>query len=308
MWDALKDPGQNHDLGLKIGAVTIADGFPGQRLIVLPRPKVAHALNAPGTSHLVVTACGYFPHARMHGKVREQPISEAVIMLCTRGTGWCRLNGTTHTVTSGQVVILPAGFPHAYGADLDDPWTLWWVHVAGRGISQFMDTVDMTVSSPVRVLTNVYGPVALAEETIRWSARDTTTASLLAASGAAWHLLTLLASMPKTSDSQSHTIEQARDYIRQNLDRPITVAQLASLARLSPSHFATLFRSQTGSAVLQYQTQLRMARARELLDTTRLTVARIGELSGYQDAYYFSRQFKAIHGVSPIVYRRQRRE
>jgi AraC family transcriptional regulator of arabinose operon len=51
-----------------------------------------------------------------------------------------------------------------------------------------------------------------------------------------------------------------------------------------------------------------MAKARELLDTSELAIARIAEQCGYQDPYYFSRIFKKTHSISPARYRQQRNE
>ncbi|RLP83389.1 AraC family transcriptional regulator [Mycetocola lacteus] len=85
----------------------------------------------------------------------------------------------------------------------------------------------------------------------------------------------------------------------------ISVPDLAAMASLSASHFSALFRKQMGYPVLQYQTMLRMGRARELLDTTGSTVAAIAAEVGYPDALYFTRQFKKLHGATPREYRDQ---
>ena len=69
--------------------MTIAEGFPGQRMLVLPRPRVREALQLAGTSHLVVTDCGYFPEAQSHGRSRNAPIQQAVVIVCAKGSGWC---------------------------------------------------------------------------------------------------------------------------------------------------------------------------------------------------------------------------
>jgi AraC-like DNA-binding protein len=83
------------------------------------------------------------------------------------------------------------------------------------------------------------------------------------------------------------------------------VAELASTTGLSTSYFAALFRKRFGVPVHTYQKQLRMARARELLVTTARSVSQVAQDCGYDDAAYFSRQFRTEHGVSPYVYRRQ---
>jgi AraC family transcriptional regulator of arabinose operon len=285
----------------------LEDGFPGQRLLVMPRPRVRAALSRPGTSHLVVTDAGYFPRARAHGMTRPDGVDQCVVLVCTRGSGWCEVAGVRHPVRSGQVVIVPPGVAHAYGADDATPWTLWWLHVAGHDLAEFLRVAGVRASAPVRELSDVYRIVALVEEVVQAMERDQTFASALAASGAAWHLMALVSSERTAGAPRVSAVGQAQEYLRQHVTERVSVDELAAMARLSPSHFATRFRRETGVTPLRYQTQLRMARARELLDTTDSPVGLVSERVGYVDPFYFARQFKAVHGVSPTAYRAQRK-
>ena len=76
---------------------------------------------------------------------------------------------------------------------------------------------------------------------------------------------------------------------------------------LSSSQFAAVFREHAGVPPLRYQTNLRMAMARDLLDGTDRSVAAIAVECGYEDALYFSRQFARVHGLSPSAYRSRAR-
>ncbi|WKK72358.1 AraC family transcriptional regulator [Rathayibacter oskolensis] len=285
--------------------MAITDGFPGQRLLVMPRPRVQAVLAGPGASHLVVTDSGYFPEARAHGRTRAEGIGECIILVCTHGAGWCEVGGVRHPVRAGQVVILPPGTPHSYGADIAAPWTLWWLHVVGRDLAEFLRVAGVTAAAPVRELSDTFRIVALVEEVVQAMERDQTFASTLAASGAAWHLMALLCAERTAGAPRVSAIDQAIEYLRQHVTDQISIADLARMARLSPSHFAARFRQETGSSPLKYQTQLRMARARELLDTTDLPVAQIAARVGYTDPFYFARQFTSVHGMPPIRYRRE---
>jgi AraC family transcriptional regulator of arabinose operon len=100
-------------------------------------------------------------------------------------------------------------------------------------------------------------------------------------------------------------IDRAAEYLRTHIDDHVSVAELATMSRLSGPHFATLFKSRIGYPALQYQTQLRMARARELLDTTDQSITAVA--AGYPDSFHFARQFKKVHGVTPFKYRGQRK-
>jgi AraC family transcriptional regulator of arabinose operon len=285
--------------------MSVADGFPGQRMLVLPRPRMREALQEPGTSHLVVTDCGYFPEAHSHGMVRSTPIAQAVVIVCVKGAGWCETPAGRFPVRAGQVIVLPPGHPHAYGSDPASSWTLWWLHLAGHDLPEFLAAAGMTTETPVRTPADVYRAASLVAEALQWMQRDSTTASLLASAGAAWHLMALLAADREADDGRAGAVEAAAEYLRTHIDDHVSVAELASMAMLSTSHFAALFKARLGFPVLQYQTQLRMARARELLDTTDRSIASVAAAAGYPDSFYFARQFKRVHGVTPLNYRRQ---
>jgi AraC family transcriptional regulator of arabinose operon len=283
----------------------IPDGFPGQRMLVLPAPKQVEALAAPGTRALLVTDTGYFPDAQFHGRTRTVPISQAVILLCVKGRGWCETEAGRFEIRAGQAAVLLPGRPHSYAADVDDPWTLWWVHVDGRELPELLGLGNVRVDAPVRSIADMYATVSLVKEILSWMERDTTPSSMLAATGAAWHLLALLASDRTSSSSASDAVERAASYLRDHINQRANVDELARMAGVSPSHFAALFKKQTGYPVLHYQTQLRMGSAREMLDVTDRPIEEIARAVGYPDSFYFARQFKKLHGTSPSAYRKR---
>jgi AraC-like DNA-binding protein len=293
-------------------------GFVGERISVLPRPLVREALDRPLTSRLLVTDCGYFPTAADHERSRREGSRQAIVIVCVDGQGWCRLPSGWHEIEAGQALVIPAGVPHSYGAATGRPWTIWWLHLAGADVAELIGSaqngaVDASGSDggahprhPVVQLGDVYQAVSLIDDVLRRMERDDSVRSLQAAAGAAWHLLALLAAdQAGPPSNRSDALRQAEQYLRDNIGSRVGVAELAALARLSPSHFAALFRRTTGFGVLQYQTRLRMARARELLDTTDLAITEIARALGYADPFYFSRQFRAVHGVTESEYRAQ---
>lgn len=286
-------------------AALIRDGFPGQRMLVLPRPRVQQALSQAATRSLLVTDCGYFPHAHHHGRSRSTPIRQMVVIVCARGRGWCQTSAGSFAVSSGQMILLPPGQPHSYGTDESDPWTLWWAHMDGSSVADFVHVAALTNATVVRTVPDMYGTVGLIAEVVRWMERDSTDASLLRAAGAAWHLLaTVVSARSMTVGGTDAAIERSATYLRDHVNRRVNVADLAAMAGMSSSYFAALFKQYTGVPAMAYQTQLRMARARELLHITFRSIDDIALAVGYQDPFYFARQFKKIHGVTPSAYRR----
>jgi AraC family transcriptional regulator of arabinose operon len=286
--------------------VLIRDGFPGQRLRVLPRPRVVEALTAPITGRLLVTDAGHFPHAAAHGRSRPRGADEVVVILCTDGVGHVELRGQSYDVSPGDIVVIPAGVPHRYRADPLNPWTIWWMHVVGVDSNVFVTAIAESSAefSPVMPAHDPYAARAALEHVLVSLERDDTIASLRSASGAAWGVLAQLAAdRARGTTEAGDPILAVQDYLRENLQSSASVAELAKMAGFSDSHFSARFRRASGTSVVEYRKRLRSARARELLITTDASVAEIAQAVGYDDPFYFSRHFRAINGASPTQYR-----
>ena len=282
----------------------LKDGFPGQRLHVLPTPLVEQASRRTPTSRLLVTDAGYFPHAAMHGRVRHQGAAQAIVILCADGAGWCELDGIGHGVGPDEMLIIPPGRPHRYYADAVRPWSIWWLHVTGADVDDLLGAIGLTVEQPTAPLLDPYLVFTLAGGICDSMARDETSASLTAAAGAAWNLLAQLAAeRERRSGTDDEPLRSVQDHLREHLSAPVRVPALAELAGFSTSHFSARFRAVTGFSVTEYVKRLRMARARQLLITSDHTVADIARAVGYPDPFYFSRQFTAVHGTCPRTYR-----
>lgn len=101
-------------------------------------------------------------------------------------------------------------------------------------------------------------------------------------------------------------LQPAMEYMEQNYRSSILVHELAEQTNLSTSHFHRLFKHTFGISPLQYLLTLRIERAKPLCSSGAYTVQEVAEQVGFDDAYYFSRVFKKVTGLSPTDYGRQR--
>lgn len=108
-------------------------------------------------------------------------------------------------------------------------------------------------------------------------------------------------SVPATDDAG---LTPVLDWARANLDRPLTVEDLARRASVSPRTLYRRLLASTGTTPLQWLLDQRLGRAQGLLESTDLTVERIGELSGLGTANNLRHHFLKRVGVSPSDYRR----
>src|SRR4030095_7670839 len=85
--------------------------------------------------------------------------------------------------------------------------------------------------------------------------------------------------------------------------RETPLSEMAQFVNLSPSRLRFLFKRQVGMAPAQYLRAFRMQRARELLETTFLSVKEIRTSVGVNDHSHFVREFKKSYGLTPAQYR-----
>jgi AraC family transcriptional regulator of arabinose operon len=159
---------------------------------------------------------------------------------------------------------------------------------------------------PIIPLVAVDRLTAMLDEIITALEQDQSPARLVATAGMAWKLLATLA-VDRRVPGQGTPLQQAMKFLEDRVDGAIRLPDLASLVGVSSSQLSKLFREATGGGVLAHHTALKMARARLLLDTTDLPVAEVGREVGLTDQFYFSRQFRRLHGVSPRAYRAERK-
>lgn len=281
----------------------VPEGFAGQRMLVLPRPAVQALLSRPVTDALVVTDAGYFPHASFHGRSRPEGSRECILMVCTGGSGWLHTDGSRTSVRRGDAVVIPARLAHEYGASQSDPWTLWWFHFAGPNADSLATAAVAGSGGHVSHLREASAVASLVSQIID-AVDEGTAGGFVRAAGAAWHALSLVITTGRRSPGPTLSpVERAVEHLRSTAPRRTSVEELAGIVGLSTSQLNALFRQQVGVPPLRYQSDLRMARARELLVTSDLTVAAIAKSCGYDDPLYFSRHFSRIHGTSPTAFR-----
>lgn len=111
----------------------------------------------------------------------------------------------------------------------------------------------------------------------------------------------------KKTDHQEERVHKITDLIQENPSKKWTVNEIAESCNLSQNHVSRLFSKVKGTSPMAYVIQCRIDMAKRYLLSTSYPVNQIGELCGYSDIYFFSRQFKKIIGISPASFRKEGR-
>jgi two-component system response regulator YesN len=106
------------------------------------------------------------------------------------------------------------------------------------------------------------------------------------------------------ADIQTQQVASAKAYIRQHLDDvELSLRSVCKHVSMSTSHYSSIFKAHTGKTFIEYVTNERMAKAKELLKLTDLKSYEIAHKVGFNDPHYFSVTFKKATGDSPTEYR-----
>jgi len=97
-------------------------------------------------------------------------------------------------------------------------------------------------------------------------------------------------------------------YIRQHLEKRITLSELARYVSFNETYMCTMFRNQTGMSIVTYINKLKMERAAEMLRDDRLLLKEVATELGFSDQFYFNKMFRKHFGVSPSEYRKGQKD
>ncbi len=292
---------------MKSTVLRIAEGFPGERLSILPGSAVRRSHALPVCRDLCVTHIGRFDQVRGHYVSRPHGRPEHVLIVCLSGNGRVWLEGKLLHLRRGYGIVLPPRRAHVYSADMDDPWSLFWVHFEGKRATDYVAALALPALRPRFWVQNVENLEESFEECHRHVRGGYTDAELIGLSTGFARLLGQCRTLQRSTSlrrrkSEDRVLRTLR-FMREHLGENLTLAQMAGCAGLSVAHLGAIFRRQLNCSPIEFHIRLRLHRACELLEISDHTVSEIAHALGYADPLYFSRLFRQKIGQSPSDFR-----
>ena len=99
-------------------------------------------------------------------------------------------------------------------------------------------------------------------------------------------------------------MKEAVDYIYENYNKDLNMAMVSNHISMNYSFFSQAFKEYTGMNFVNYIKEVRISKAKELLQDTTKKVAEVGHAIGYENEKQFMKVFKSVTGISPTEYRK----
>ena len=265
--------------------------------------NAGHAIVPPGSPF---PPCQHPPDHR--GVARGRVLPTYHLLYVAAGQGEFESRGTgLRRLVAGDLVILHPDQWHRYRPAADVGWHEYWLEFDGDLARRWMNRKELLDAGPVYHV----GPcqpfldrmVGLLDA---WQPGT----ELILGSFTMETIAEILAVLKENRDRVrpvSLVIREAKDLLTQGPASPKRMLDFATRLHVSYSAFRRMFKTETGHSPRQFVLESRMQRAKELLATTNLTVARIGEGLGYDSVHYFSRLFAKKHGQTPSSFRESAR-
>lgn len=238
-------------------------------------------------------------------EIPPRTISDHELMLVISGKGTVCINDKKITARKGMLFHFSPGIVHSLTTDLDDMMSFYAVHfdifsfLKDRLPSIAPFQVDVvSVPSGYHTLKNLF-------KSINTYSKNKPYGYELACSSLLGQLIFETVRNTKNSEvnyGAQKKAEEVISYINDNIEKKLTLCDIADNFSLNSSYLSTLFKEATGYNVTEFINNLKIDKAKEFIIEGRYKIKEISSLLGYDDPYYFSRVFKSIEGISPSGY------
>ena len=235
-----------------------------------------------------------------------------LLVFCTKGKGAVELEGEKVPVSGDQFFIVRRGDNFCFSPAPKNDCRLLYAGFRGIKVKQLVKEFSVVRNLVPSVNNMVANREMLFYEIFNNLAKGFHDQNIEYINLCFGHLLATFIFASRTSDDIADEINpvmrRAVYYMEKNLQKKLTLRQISEEAGYSPTYFTTLFKKETNYPPMSYFIHLKILKACEFLDYTKLKIKEISFRLGYSDPYYFTRDFKKKMGMPPRQYRNRIKE
>lgn len=294
--------------------IRIKEGFKGERSISLPEELLNEYSRDSLVGNLYVRKIGFFPKVKYHYVQKKEGADYCMLIYCVGGRGWYSIYGKKYMIEKDQYILIPPHVPYSFGADSNNPWTIYWLHFRGKLSASFTPAGPAPSSILPGEHSRLQDRLQLFEEIYSSFSMGYIREYLTYSSMCLYMFLASFVYLeqfrytripsPKEYPLSSRVIH----YMQENIEYNLALRELAAYFKYSPSHFSMLFQKETGVSPINYFIRLKIQKACQYIELTGLKLNEISIKLGFEEPAYFSRIFTKVMGMSPSAYRKKESE
>ncbi len=259
--------------------------------------------------------------------LHRQLVHSRMQLWCHAGRGQVTVNGKTHEMTAGSLLVFPWRHEITYKADRRDPFFVSGMHLipycaypdsppwfqvpnheehpladvkwmGNRPLDGFDETVSVELYTDhplIRIssyICDLFYKNPIPEKNIRYATQIVL---------AEWKALI----QENDAAILPHQLQRVCSYIKNHLDESLSLDDYARIAQCSSATLHRLSTQHFGCTLLKWQRQQQLQEACQLLRSTTQRIGRISKQCGFDDQLYFSRIFKQQFQMNPRAYRQR---
>ena len=220
-----------------------------------------------------------------------------------KGSGTLHISGKTYHPKAGDIWILPEFERHEYYVDPKDPWVKIFFNIRGTGVSSMLNAFEMknkflfsNCEEFYPIFQNVYSK---SRENMSVEKFMTECCQLFV------YLLFSLYNKNKKIDGELEEAQKVKVFIENNIERELSMKEISDCIYRSRDYTTRLFKRYYDTTPYAYYNNLRMEKAKALLQHTSMSILEISEKLGYKNWKCFSKQFRYITGMTATAYRKK---
>jgi AraC-like DNA-binding protein len=277
------------------------------RYFRIPSPLVDEQRKNPLVLDLFISETGEIEVEQGTIWGSKNNLDKYLLVYCTRGNGFVVIEGEQVPVSNDQFFIIPKGLSFKFYSVLDinsrllvayfDGWKALRLGKEFALVRNLIPSVNNMVANREMLFDEIFNNLSKGfhDENMQY------------VNFCFGHLLATFIYANRTIEDveaeANPIVNRAINFLNRNLDKKLTLKQLADEVGYSPTYFTTLFKNVTNYSPISYFSHLKILKACEYLDYTKMKVKEISFSLGYADPYYFTKDFTKKMGMSPRNYR-----
>ena len=234
-------------------------------------------------------------------------LNEFQIVYIPGGRGKLRMKQGEYGIEPGNAFLVFPGVWHWYASDIETGWDEYWVGFKGRYAQTLLENGVLSTERPVIEIGISSVITHLLHEMFEIAEREPPGFQPKLA-GSVIRLLAYslsFAQQQNHGDEAERIVQQARIAMENHIFDNLDMEELSLQLEISYTHFRTLFKNYTGQSPYQYYLNMKINKAKEMLETGGFSVKKVALDLAFENQYYFSRLFKKKTGISPSCWHRE---